>query len=327
MAARQEKPFIQFFSINGEELERDKLVSVTYMENGDLSAPSLIAEIDDARGDVRDDMGLVEGAEITIEFGDVYGEGRSMVSETFIVKTAPIRSGVIRAQGFTRAVHQLKQPCNSPKYFVDKPLSRILAELCPELVIDCSVAGTGTYHLNFDMTRSRLLRNIARDFGAAVWVNRGQLHFHKLETLMARTPLMTVGLNDRRADIFVHAHDVIRDQPLYERIKQKQYVSWSIDKGMEYAPTHGDKSRVLMAYPPKSKLVNLSKYMQPLLWFECAGNSDLEPMTMLSFSMLRLARDIELDESLPSNMLITQISHYAAKERYLNKIQVGVMNA
>ncbi|EKO3439452.1 hypothetical protein NTE19_003344 [Vibrio fluvialis] len=327
MANRQEKPFVQRVMVNGEELNRDKLVSVAYIENGDLSSPSLIAEIDDSRGDIRDDMGLVEGAEIIMEFGDVYGEGRSMLSETFVVRTAPIQNGVIRAQGFSSTLHQLKQPCSSPVFFVEKSVGAILSALCPGVRLDCSVVGVGTYHLNYDMPKSRLIRNMARDFGAAVWLNRGVLHFHKLETLMGRAPVMKAGLNDRNVDLYVHSHDVIRDKPLNERIKQKNYGSWAIDKGFEYSSTHNDKSQILLAYPPKNKLDNISKYMQPLLWFECAGNSDLEPMSMLEFSMLRLSREVELDESLPANMLITQITHYAAKERYLNKIQVGVMNA
>lgn len=322
----QVKAFVQKVLVNGEELNRQALLNATYIETMDMSAPALIAEINDDRGDIRDEMGLVEGAELLIEFGDVTGDGEALFTETFIVSLAPLTNGVIKVEAFTKTIHQLKEPCNRPRFFVDKPVVQMLAELCQGVSIDCSVKRNGTYHLNHGMTRSKLLRDIARDFGAAVWVNRGVIHFHTFESIMAGAVFAKVGLNDPEADIKIRSHDVIRDKPLYERIKKKTYHSWSTDKGMAASSTNLDAANVIVAWPPKSQLNNLSKYIQPLMSFEALGNSDLEPSKRFEFSMLKLSKDASLDESLPMHMVLNRISHFTENERYLNLIEVGVLN-
>lgn len=325
---KQTKAFVQSLFVGGVEVDRTLLISAAYMESIDMSCPSLIVEINDQRGDMRDEIGLVEGAEIKIEFGNVLGADEALFIEKFIVSVAPIKSGVIKVEAFSKAVHQLKEPCVKPVFFVEESVTNILSLICKGLglVVDCSVVGKATYHLNYDMTPSRLLRNIARDFGAAVWICRGVIHFHLFERLMTQKTFLKAGINSNDVDITITAHDAIRDKKLYERITQKKYHSWATDKGMQSSTTHGNKSHVIMAYPPQRQLDNLSKYFQPMMVFECDGMADFEPSKMIKFLMIRLSKDSEIDESMPSRMLITGITHFTQSNSYLNRIEVGILN-
>ncbi len=323
----QSKAFVQTIKVNGEEVDKSTLVSCAYIETLDLSAPNIIAAFKDDRGDLRDDLKLVEGAIIDLEFGDVDGRGNAMFKETFIVSDAPIKNNVIKAEGFSEAVHILKTPAIKPKFLVDKPVKVLLEELCEGtgLVVQCSVVGMGTYHLNFDMTPSKLIRNIARDFGAKVWVSRGVLYFRSFEELMSQDKLYKVGLNAKDVDIDITTHEVVRNRKQFERVAQKNYFSWSIDKGVASSDTNATKGKVLVT-TNQGQLNNLSKYVQPLLVFECYGISDLQPSNMLEFILVRLSNDESLDESLPNRMLITRITHYTQGERYLINVEVGVSN-
>ncbi|MDC5753606.1 hypothetical protein [Vibrio europaeus] len=323
----QSKAFVQTIKVNGQEIDKTVLVSCAYIESLDLSSPCIITSFKDDRGDLRDDLKLGEGAIIDLEFGDVDGRGRAMFQESFVISDAPIRNNVIHAEGFSKAINALKQPAVKPKFLVDKPVETILATLCEGtgLAIQCSVSGVGTYHLNYDMTPSRLIRNIARDFGAAVWVSRGVLYFRPYEELMSQAPAYKVGLNAKDVDIDITKHEVVKNQKQFERVAQKNFFSWSIDKGMQASVTNADKSKVLVT-TNQSQLNNLSKYAQPLLVLECYGISDLQPSNMLDFILVRLSNDESLDESLPNRMFITRITHYTQGERYLINAEVGVSN-
>ena len=323
----QSKAFVQTIKVNGQEIDKTALISCAYIESLDLSSPCIIANFMDDRGSLRDDLKLVEGAIIDLEFGDVDGRGRAMFQESFVISDAPIRNNVIHAEGFSRSVNSLKQPAVKPKFLVDQPIKMILANLCEGtgLAISCSVVGVGTYHLNHDMTPSRLIRNIARDFGAAVWVSRGVLYFRSYEDLMRQSPVYKVGLNAKDVDIDMTKHEVVKNQKQFERVAQKNFFSWSIDKGMQASVTNADKSKVLVT-ANQPQLNNLSKYAQPLLVLECYGISDLQPSNMLDFILVRLSSDEALDESLPNRMFITRITHYTQGERYLINTEVGVSN-
>ena len=72
---KQSKAFIQAITINGTEIDKTLLVSCAYIESLDLSSPSIVARFKDDRGDLRDDLKLVEGAVIGLEFGDIDGRG------------------------------------------------------------------------------------------------------------------------------------------------------------------------------------------------------------------------------------------------------------
>ncbi|WP_070964964.1 hypothetical protein [Vibrio sonorensis] len=128
--SKQSKAFIQTIKVNGQEVDKTSLVSCAYIECLDLSTPSIIAEFKDDRGDLRDDAKLSKGAVIELEFGDIDGRGNAMFYEAFEVSAAPIKNNVIKAEGFSKAVTQLKEPASKPKYFADKPLIFILESLC-----------------------------------------------------------------------------------------------------------------------------------------------------------------------------------------------------
>ncbi|WP_070964968.1 hypothetical protein [Vibrio sonorensis] len=175
------------------------------------------------------------------------------------------------------------------------------------------------------MTPSKLLRNIARDFGAAVWVCRGVLHFVPLDVLMMQKPLYKVGLNAKDVDIDITRHEVVGNQNQFERVAQKGFFSWATDKHIKQATTNSGKSKVLVT-TPHGRLDNLSKYLQPLLVFQCYGLSDLVPSNMLDLILVRLSNDEALDESLPNRMIISRVTHYTQGERYVIDAEVGVAN-
>lgn len=324
---RRDSPFLQSLKVDGREIPLGRVINYSYIESLDLSYPGVIIEIRDVDSFIRDDMGLKKGSIIETEMGDVNGVGDRFFSERFVVGPFPIKNGVITVEAFQESVHRLKQPAVRPIYFANKTPAQVLKRLLPELRVECSINTLGTYHLDVGGSASRLLRSMERDLGAAIWVNRGVVHCHKLDRVMEAKPLLKMGLNTQQAEAVITTHRRVNDQAIFERQQKKQYCSWSIDKGISRSNTNADRAPVMLSYPQSQQLLdNQSLYVQTVMEFETVGNSDFAPSVMLDFELIKLSATGEIDESIGSKLTIEKVTHFEQAEKYLNLIFVGELN-
>ena len=186
-------PFVQKINIDDQALDMANMVSLTYIENHDLSGPTITLKLRDEQSIIRDVMRLKEHSMITIEMGDVTGSGDAHFEDTFIVSTCPTSNDIITVEGFQIDCDKLKVPAAKPRFFTEMSPEDIIAELLPSLRVNCLISGKGTYHLNQDKPPSRLLRNMARDFGAHCFIARGTVHFIPKNSFSTGVPIVKLG--------------------------------------------------------------------------------------------------------------------------------------
>lgn len=319
--------FIQSLSINDNEVGIDRVVSFAYTEPLDLSGPSIILELRDEQSFIRDDYELSAGSEVVIEMGDIFGVGDQLFEETFIVATFPVENNIIKIEGFQQNCAALKVPAGKPLFFVDKPPAAILNTLLPGLTIDCSVSGRGTYHLNQGKTPARLLRDMARDNGAACWICRGTVYFKALVDIAGADPLLKVGLNSLDADTEIARYNKINTKALFERSAHKNYCSWSTTDRIKRSAIHKDKPSVLVAYPLTTRqLANRCLYVQPSLDIVVLGDSRFMPGVNFDIEIIKLSGDAALDESVEANLFVKSITHFTQGRKYNNRMILGAVN-
>jgi hypothetical protein len=322
---KQSYTFVQNLSINGYELDIESIVSLAYTETVDLSGPSIILQLRDAQSIIRDLCGLAGGSTVKLEMGDLYGTGDQHFEERFIVITCPIENDIIKIEGFQRDCHDIKNPAGKPLFFSDKQPRAILAALLPNLVVNCTVSGRGTYHLNQGKSPSRLLRDMARDYGATCWICRGTVYFQKISAIQSSKALLKIGLNSHDADVNIARYNKINTTSLYERVVHKSYSAWLTDSGHKHSLTHKNKPSVLLAYPLTPALLsNQSLYVQPVIDIVVRGDSRFKPSVLFDVEVIKFSADAALDESVESRLFIKAVTHYSESTKYNNRIILGM---
>lgn len=320
-------PFVQKISIDDQPLDMANMVSLTYIENHDLSGPSITLKLRDEQSIIRDTMGLKENSMITIEMGDVTGSGEAHFEETFIVSTCPTSNDIITVEGFQIDCDKLKVPASKPRFFTEMSPKDIIAELLPSLRVNCLISGVGTYHLNQGKSPSRLLRNLARDFGAHCFIARGVVNFIPKKVFSTGTPIIKLGLNSPDCDIAIQRYNKLSEKAIYERTAHRSFSAWTTDKGFISSTTHQDKPSVLLAYPTTiAQLTNQSLFVLPIADVVIMGHSTISPCTTIDLEVIKLSQDAEMDESVDRLVGVHTIAHFAKGSIYTNRIVLGIKN-
>lgn len=320
-------PFLQKISIDGQGIDMNNVRLLAYTEYSDLSGPTIILELRDEQSIIRDVVGLKTNSIITLEMGDVTGVSNEFFEETFTVLTMPIENGMITIEGFQKECHELKQPSGTPRFFTNMEPSQILAELLPTLKVVCNVSGVGTYHLNQGKSPSRLIRNMARDFGATCYIARGSIYLIPLSTFNTGDPVVKMGINSPNADTNIDFFNRLSEEAFLKRLVQKNYASWITTKGYINSNTHEEKESVLLAYPTTTEqLANQTLHIQPKIDVVTIGNTKLMPCSTVDIEIVKLGKNSEIDESIDRLMGIQTITHYAKGSAYNNRIVFGVIS-
>lgn len=319
--------FAQSLTINDYDIDVNRIVSLAYTEYLDLSGPVIVLELRDEQSFIVDNYGLVDGTEIVIEMGDVHGVGDGLFKETFITMLYPMANGVIKIEAFQKDCYNIKTPATKALLFNDKSPKDILAALLPGLKIQSTVNGKGIYHLNPGKTPSRLLRDMARDYGAACWICRGTVYFKDLSEITSATPSMILGLNSNNSDVDIQRFNKINNSSLYKRVAHKHFCSWDTALGHQRSNAFKDKQNVIVAYPlTPAQLANQAIYVQPMLDVVVVGDSNFMPGLNLGLDIVKLSYDAEIDESVPAKLFIQSVTHYSQDMKYNNRMVLGAID-
>ena len=319
-------PYLQSLKIDGKEINLSTVEVFTYMEAADLSGPSIILSLLDEYSIIRDDVGLKAGSEVTCELASFLDDTVEAFTETFTVAVHPINNGVITIEAMQKDCFELKQPAGKPQFFVNKTPEDILKALLPTLDVDCQASSEVTYHLNSGTLPTMLIRQMARDHGAACWIARGTVYFVPYKKLAGQSGYLKYGKNSPDADVEIYGSSVINNQSHYERTTQKHWMSQSLDKGLITASEYADKEIVMLPQMGQSQLDNQSVYLQPKLDIELLGRGELMPTMALDVEFVKFNSNSEVDESIESTLIVHHVSHYQRGKHYLTRAILGVVN-
>lgn len=315
---------VQKVIANGEEMLVEHIREFAFIENGSMDGNKLLMKVLDSAALYRDDFGIKQGSEITVTLADWNSKGDQIWIEKFIVAKAALVNGYLEIEGFEKTIHQLKQQVSKPRFFNNKQPSEILKELVPNLALDCDVFELGaTYHLNSGGTKSRLIRSMARDYGAMCFISRGIMYFKAIKNIPMVKDFKIEHSNPTRADHSIAHYYVIGEQGLFERVLNREYVSWDIVEGIQKS---GSGAKVMVSVPQAKALRNQNVSIIPILDVELNGFTAFKPMKICEVLFHKQITEQELDESIPDKQIITQVVHYQQDSKYQCRLELGVKN-
>ncbi len=317
---------VQKITVNGEDVILEHMRSCTYIEPASMEGVKIILELVDHVGLYRDDYGMQEGAEIEVTFADIYEQGDESWIQKFIIAAPVSADGILTVNGFGKDTHALKTPADVPRFFTNKQPKEILAALLPSLKVDSDSFEQGaTYHLNAGGTPSRLIRSMARDYGALCFICRGTVYFKSIRNL-AMTEAFTLEEGNPLAEIGIAHYQLIGERALYERVLNRSYIRWDTVTGMETAKRGTSGARTLISVPQAKALSNQHLAIVPVLDIELTGNTEFMPAKVCSVLFHKQHPETELDETLPERQIINQVAHYQRGDRYQCRLELGIKN-
>lgn len=310
---------------NENDIPIEHIHSFTYIECASMDGNKLVMEIMDQAAVYRDDYGIKRGSEIEVTMADVNERGDQVWIEKFIVAKSTSADGMLTVQAFQKDAHLLKEPVTTPRFFVEMQPKDILAELLPELKIECDSFERGaTYHLNAGGTKSRLIRTMARDYGSVASICRGVMHFKSLKNMDMSEQFKLEQSNPEEAEHSIANYSIIGEEALFERVLNRNYASWDTVEGFQGGKRSG--AMVMVSVPQAKALNNQHMAIIPILDVELTGNTAFTPLSVCSVLFHKRLPATELDESMPEKQIMNRVAHCQRGNRYQCRIELGVRN-
>ncbi|NHB94565.1 hypothetical protein [Photorhabdus cinerea] len=317
--SRHQHQLVQSIIFNGEELDLSFLKEATFIETTTLDGPKLIIEYDDKEKYLRDDLAITEQEIFTIVLSDPVNLDILNWETEWVVMTMPVNQGdTITFNLLLQTLYALKQPSLIARCFVREPVSKVLRQLVPNLPID---VGTFPIRLDFHLLPaqrpSRLIRQMAKELGALVFIRRGTLVFRTLAELQTMKSTFTYHYNDTREKYQIAQYALPNDSSLIRDLTQRRFVGWDDKKGMVYSGKHTNTPIEHSGVTSKFVLDNLSKIPIPVLDVYMFGNGGLRAGDVIEVVWNRSDLERPIDESLPTLVVIGLVAHsYKNKKLY-----------
>ncbi|MCC8380052.1 hypothetical protein [Xenorhabdus sp. PB30.3] len=317
--SRHQHQLVQSIIFNGEELDLSFLKEATFIETTTLDGPKLIIEYDDKEKYLRDDLAITERDVFTIVLSDPVNLDILSWEAEWVVMTMPVNQGdIITFNLLLKTLYDLKQPSPIARCFVREPVSKVLRQLVPNLPID---VGTFPIRLDFHLLPaqrpSRLIRQMAKELGALVFIRRGTLVFRTLAELQTMKPTFTYHYNDTREKYQIAQYSLPNDSSLIRDLTHRRFVGWDDKKGMVYSGKHTNTPIEHSGVTNKFVLDNLSKIPIPVLDAYMFGNGGLRAGDVVEVVWNRSDLERPIDESLPTLVVIGLVAHsYKGKKLY-----------
>ena len=321
-------PFLQKITSSGDEIDIDLVLSSAYIELADIGGTKLILTLADQAGYFRDTMAIKKGTELELTLADLSGGDEELWNDKFIVAKASSPDGSsLKLECFQKQCESLKLLSALPMFINEQKPAQTLAKLLPDFKIDCDDFPTlGTYHLNAGGTKSRLLRTMARDYGAICFYARGTLYFKNPKLIISKEPEVTLEYSNPQAEHPINKYQVLGQEGNCSRIVDKCYLRWDAIKGLQKSASHQDKAPVMISCTNQQSINGQNIVLLPVIDVELVGLGSYAPAVCCGLVFHKRDPENLIDESIPSKVLITQVTHYQQGYKYLCKLQLGVIH-
>jgi hypothetical protein len=300
---------------------------VSFVETLDLSGPRLILKFDDSLSILRNIMKIKTGDVLCCALADLLAKKEMDYTANFTIMSMPVNGEVVTLNCLLKEIADMKTPAVKPQMFAtDKDLKTTISALthidspatAPPMKINFPglIATQNSYHLLPGERPTMLLRQMAIEHGAAVFVSRGVINFVKLSTLSSapvktcfhfKNPLASYQILD-----YTHIN---RDDLVSDRLVRKfSGFSETDPKGFIYSTKNTGAAVEITAHDNLAIINNLSTMPVPILDIMTSGAGHLMPGIKLKiqWNTDESYGDSFLDESLPTQAIVGSVAHYSA---------------
>lgn len=317
--------FVQSVTINDVLIDKATIESTSYIEHANMNGSLLVMVLADESGTRRDEFKIRAGDKVVATLGDP-DDSDTLFQEVFTVLSAPVSGGRMRINAMQAHVNQLKIPVHKPIFITERPTLQSVSILAGGLPVKAGrVNGLCAYHLDVGGNRSGLMRSIALDHASLCYWSRGSLYLMPYSEAFAQKPVLTLESNNPKAKHTISYHRWL-DHDLAATLKvAKRYASFSMTEGWQYSD--GDPSLPTEFVPnaTRAQLNARLKAVVPLLEVETAGFGRLRAGMMVGVRIHKMNRENVLDESAPTRMLITRVTHHETSLNYICTLELGVL--
>lgn len=332
-----EQLFFQSITIEGgQAIPIFNLVSGSYIEEIELNGPTLMMDFSDVDSALADDYGLRQGAVIDVRMGD-YGAGNRaayFASKFAIVSAAP-DGDHLRVVAIEKGAYDVKQPAPHTLVYQGQTPEQILGALFPGYRVEVSPDVSPdpvTYHVPAGSTPSRMLRNLAKELGCALWVARGWVRCVSYKSLLERSPkdgeirleYQGAPSSAKESSYAIHSYQPVYVQSSAAREEKRQYMTWDTVAGFQISQLNQGCPRVFLPVASPSILDAAVWRFVDCMDADLSGKAVFEAGLTVGVRINRMSKESVIDESLPLVQAIRKISHIQTPNHYRCVATLGV---
>lgn len=322
MAENQEQRFIQNVAFNGEQFDLSMMVNCAYIETLDMSGPQLIIEFNDQDAKIADELGLREKDIITVAIVDIENREELDIETEFQVQTMPKKGDLLTLNCFQKDLAALKARATETQLFSGVSVDAIIKQLAPDMVYDIDrVPVTLDYHLLSGDRPSRLFRQIARENASVCYLSRGTVCFKPITSLLYPEPAFEYEFNNIEAERHIIDFTMLNDGEMMTDGIRRRYAAFDEKSGLMTSKKYKAGAIEMVPTNHGPILDNLSAYVSNQVELIMEGNGGLTPGKTLRLIWNMYKEDFPLDESLPSKICITTVSHFTFGSKYICKVK------
>lgn len=321
----QEDIFIQKIVVirKGEpdgEYDLSFLKELIYIEPMDLSGPKLILRFHDPASYLRDKLGIKAKETIEVTLADRWGQDGMDVKSRFIIMTAPVDGQMVEYNCFEVNTERLKRPAVDSILFTRKPVDMIIKRLLPGMRYDIDpFPVNGDYHILPGTRPSKMLRQLAHEKAAAIWISRGKVYCKSFKALKVKPPKLTYYHQDKTQIDTILQFQKLNSKAIIADAVERNFMGFDMVNGITKTLKASKKPLEFVAQV--AGLDNLNVIPEPAIDFITTGNGAIRPGINMKLVWKSDDPNNPIDESLPPVILIGTVAHYYAPQRYYCRVK------
>lgn len=336
MTERQNVCFLKKLVLErtGEEVDQGFLVNCTYVESMDLTGPKLMLVLKDHQRRLSHHYQFKEMDVLSVAIADDWREEGENIAENFVVLSARnLPDGLLRICALAKPLYKLKQIADKTKVFSMRGVSDILSIFASGLSIDLAskFAVVENYHLIAGERPTTLLRQIAQEQGADVWISRGKLHIQRFAEAFAKGSTMKFEHNVLATNFPIFDFNIPPGQLKLQEEKVRVFTGYNPVKGRVKTSTSvpllsGVKSlpTVIDGNPNPYTLGNAIVAAKPAISFTTMGNLSIQPGKAVDLSWQEPDPENPINEGLPAKIVVQRVGHWFQGNKFYSKVEGSV---
>jgi hypothetical protein len=302
------------------EFDLSFLKEMIYIEPMDLAGPKLILRMHDPNSYLRDKLGLKAKETIEITLADRWGMDGMDVKIRFTIMTAPVVGQMVEYNCFEVNTERLKRPAVECILFTQKPVDAIIKRLLPGMKYDIDpFPVTSDYHILPGTRPSKMLRQIAHEKAAAIWICRGKVYCKTFKALKAKPPVLTYYHQDKTQIEQILQFQKLNSKAVISDAVVRNYMGWDMTKGI--VKTINAAKKPLEFVAQVAGLDNLNVVPEPTIDFVTSGNGAIRPGINTKLVWKTDDPEAPIDESLPPIALNGTVAHFYSSQQYYCRVK------